>query len=265
MAAILNARVLFAFLATVMFAIAASAKSPNWKVAITYQIQGDAAIKSIIESDTKDHVQDEKSVIVYPKKPRHMAWGFYSHYTVALCDCRNNDSPRQFRWQTEYCGAVNKSLTTGQTSFEFSFKELAADFSKAQCNFTLDEIEMMANSPYNSIFVEEVSEKGAARQGLGSFPILHTLTIADMRLEKCGQPEPICRYNIDFPQERRNIDVPQERSTGWMPQFSPPGFMTSLLAIITAFWVGTHLPRRQPAAKSNEPETVKSKGQEKAD
>lgn len=80
------------------------------------------------------------------------------------------------------------ALEKGQRSFTFYFKELAKEL---PCNFTMKQIQMMANAQANALRVEQPDKpgQGHTRVSVGPFPILDELTISTLYW-RVGDAEP---------------------------------------------------------------------------
>lgn len=93
------------------------------------------------------------------------------------------------------------ALEKGQRSFTFYFKELAKELT---CNFTMKQIQMMANAQANALRVEQPDKpgQGRTRTAVGPFPILDELTISTLYW-RVGENDPYHDGRLGFPQRRQ--------------------------------------------------------------
>ncbi|KAJ6781206.1 hypothetical protein PWT90_07846 [Aphanocladium album] len=125
----------------------------------------------------------------YPTNPRtYLGWDWEKQYTVMWSNV-DGQYPLQFQWETGYCGAVKKTIAKGQNEFSFSFKQLAAEFSKSQCDYSIENIRRLANSASNTIRVLQPEKPGPAHisQSIGDFAILDRVTQTAIKAVK-AQP-----------------------------------------------------------------------------
>ncbi len=109
-------------------------------------------------------------------------WDFEALYTMNWTNVDDAYAQR-FQWRTRHCGKLNKSeifslqrhllmmlwsfnsfadqpipcvaLEQGQRSMQFIFKEMAAEFPKKQCDYSIDDFFKLANSSMHGLRVEQ--------------------------------------------------------------------------------------------------------------
>lgn len=234
------AAVFVSLLALSAFAAAETFNGP----ALTHSVYGDRAIDYIHEA------RDNGPIRVYPIQPRYIEWSFDNRYTIALLKPKcNKKCGWQFRWQTDYCGSVNRTIAADQDSFSFTFAELAADFSREHCRYTTKEIKMLANSPTNDIIVENLAMSEKSHHLLGRFPILDDLTRADIGRERCDAVQSRCGSAKPKKQEESKVSQ-------WPP--TPIGFIVVcfFLSMFSAMLPAKSKPNKNDGTKPNEQEST---------
>ncbi|KAJ3494377.1 hypothetical protein NLG97_g4120 [Lecanicillium saksenae] len=127
-----------------------------------------------------------RPVQAYPTNPdTYLGWDWEKKYTVTWSDA-DPQRPLEFQWETAYCGSVKKTIAKGDTEFSFTFQRLAAEFSKSECSFSIENIRRLANSASNTIRMQQPGESGSERisQTIGEFAVLDGETQRAIRAAK---------------------------------------------------------------------------------
>ncbi len=138
-------------------------------------------------------------------RARDIVWDFEKQYTITWSNVDDN-YPQQFQWETVPCGRLNKSryrplytpwyfwltanyndtaMNTTQRSFTFTFKDLAAEYPKSQCNYTMSEFLKLANSTAHILKVKQPWHPGSVHgydRGVMLWPVHDEEAVLDMQI-----------------------------------------------------------------------------------